>query len=254
MIQTRILSVALAFLLASFMPIWAQDSRLEALSERVEAGRDAGAAAQVRIEALDDEIDAATRAYRAETEKLAALRAYNAQLAELIAAQKNDIAARRRQIDEVVHIDRRIVPLMADMVDALEAFVALDTPFLPSERRARVAALRALMARADADPAEKYRRIIAAYEIENEYGRTIEAYEDDLDIDGEMRRVVFLRIGRVALIYQTPDGGESGIWRNAEKRFVPLDGDFDSELRMALRIARQQAAPDLMVVPLVAGE
>ena len=47
------------------------------------------------------------------------------------------------------------------------------------------------MDRSDANPAEKYRKILEAYEIENEYGRTIEAYEGEMDINGETRTVSF---------------------------------------------------------------
>ncbi|MEC8177517.1 MAG: DUF3450 family protein, partial [Pseudomonadota bacterium] len=64
------------------------------------------------------------------------------------------------------------------------------------------------------------------------------------------RTVSFLRIGRVALIYQTLDGEDSGVWNPKAAAFTDLDGDFNSELRSAMRIAKQQAAPDLMVVPL----
>ncbi|MCH1568607.1 MAG: DUF3450 domain-containing protein, partial [Alphaproteobacteria bacterium] len=86
-----------------------------------------------------------------------------------------------------------------------------------------------------------------------EYGRTIEAYEGEMDINGEARMVAFLRIGRVALIYQTLDGAESGAWDKNQSQFIDLDGDFDGELRSALRIAKQQAAPDLLVVPVTVG-
>ena len=64
----------------------------------------------------------------------------------------------------------------------------------------------------------------------------------------------FLRVGRVALVYQTLDGEESGAWDRAQGQFVNLDGDFDSELRSALRIAKQQSAPDLLVVPVTVGQ
>jgi hypothetical protein len=127
-------------------------------------------------------------------------------------------------------------------------------PFLINERRARVQNLRDLMDRSDANPAEKYRKILEAYEIENEYGRTIEAYEGQMEITGEERTVAFLRIGRVALIYQTLDADESGAWSQKDKGFTDLDGDFDTELRSALRIAKQQAAPDLLVVPVTVGQ
>ena len=216
----------------------------------VEANAQDGVSSQTRIDALDEQTDELTREYRAALKQLASLREYNAQLEKLIAAQKAEMASIRRQIDEVTNVDRTITPLMFRMIDALEQFVGLDVPFLLSDRQQRVAALRALMDRSDATPAEKYRRILEAYEIENEYGRTIEVYEGEMNIGGTDRTVSFLRIGRVALIYQTLDGDDSGVWNPKAGAFTDLDGDFDSELRSAMRIAKQQAAPDLMVVPL----
>ena len=216
----------------------------------VEANVRDGVSSQARVDALDDQTDELTRDYRAALKQLASLREYNAQLEKLIVAQKAEMTSIRRQIDEVTNVDRTIMPLMFRMIDALEQFVELDTPFLGSERQQRVAALRALMDRSDATPAEKYRRILEAYEIENEYGRTIEVYEGEMRIDGADRTVSFLRIGRVALIYQTLDGEDSGVWNPKAAAFTDLDGDFDSELRSAMRIAKQQAAPDLIVVPL----
>ena len=216
----------------------------------VEANARDGVSSQARVDALDDQTNELTREYRAALKQLASLREYNAQLEKLIAAQKAEMTSIRRQIDEVTNVDRTIMPLMFRMIDALEQFVELDTPFLASERKQRVAGLRALMDRSDATPAEKYRRILEAYEIENEYGRTIEVYEGEMNIEGTDRTVSFLRIGRVALIYQTLDGEDSGVWNPKAATFTDLDGDFDSELRSAMRIAKQQAAPDLMVVPL----
>ena len=219
----------------------------------VEANARDGVSSQARVDALDDQTDELTREYRAALKQMASLREYNAQLEKLIAAQKAEMTSIRRQIDEVTNVDRTIMPLMFRMIDALEQFVELDTPFLGSERQQRVAALRSLMDRSDATPAEKYRRILEAYEIENEYGRTIEVYEGEMNIDGIDRTVSFLRIGRVALIYQTLDGEDSGVWNPKAAAFTDLDGDFNSELRSAMRIAKQQAAPDLMVVPLSTG-
>ena len=216
----------------------------------VEANARDGVSSQARVDVLDDQIDELTREYRAALKQLASLREYNAQLEKLIVAQKAEMTSIRRQIDEVTNVDRTIMPLMFRMIDALEQFVELDTPFLASERQQRVAALRSLMDRSDATPAEKYRRILEAYEIENEYGRTIEVYEGEINIDGTDRTVSLLRVGRVALIYQTLDGEDSGVWNPKAATFTDLDGDFDSELRSAMRIAKQQAAPDLMVVPL----
>ncbi|MBT7642779.1 MAG: DUF3450 domain-containing protein [Rhodobiaceae bacterium] len=227
---------------------------LNNVSEVAQAATSDGQASQARIDKLDDETDELTRTYRAALKQLASLREYNAQMEKLIKRQKAEMVSIRQQIEDVTNVDRTIVPLMFRMIDALEQFVELDVPFLINERRARVQNLRDLMDRSDANPAEKYRKILEAYEIENEYGRTIEAYEGQMEITGEERTVAFLRIGRVALIYQTLDADESGAWSQKDKGFTDLDGDFDTELRSALRIAKQQAAPDLLVVPVTVGQ
>ncbi len=233
-------------------PVLAQS--LDNVTEVAQAATSDGQASQERVDLLDDETDELTRTYRAALKQLASLREYNAKLENLIEAQKVEMVSIRQQIEDVTNVDRTIVPLMFRMIESLEKFVELDVPFLIDERRSRVQNLRALMDRSDANRAEKYRKILEAYEIENEYGRTVEAYEGQMDINGEERTVAFLRIGRVALIYQTLDADESGAWSQQAKGFVDLDGDFDSELRAALRIAKQQAAPDLLVVPVLVGQ
>ena len=209
-----------------------------------------GSNSQKKIDTLDDQTAELVMEYRASVRQLEELREYNAQLEKLIKAQREEMVKIRQEIEDVTTIDRTIIPHMFKMIDGLEAFVNLDTPFLIEERKGRVARLRSLMDRSDANPAEKYRKILEAFEIENEYGRTIEAYEGEPTVDGVDRTVNFLRLGRVSWLYQTLDGEESGVWSQADGGWVDLDGDYDAEIRTNLRIAREQAAPNLMVVPL----
>ena len=84
-------------------------------------------------------------------------------------------------------------------------------PFLLEERRKRIAGLRDIMNRADVSLSEKYRRVVEAYQIEMDYGRTIEAYDGRLGEGDDARTVQFLRIGRVVLMYQTLDGRRDGL-------------------------------------------
>jgi hypothetical protein len=82
-----------------------------------------------------------------------------------------------------------------------------------------------------------------------EYGRTIEAYRDEIVSNGEEARMVdALRVGRVALMYQTLDGAETGYWDAVAGQWV-VDDSFRSSVRDGLRVAKQQAAPDLMIMP-----
>ena len=213
-----------------------------------------GVGSQENIDRYDNEKTGLVGEYRVAITQLDALKEYNNQLDKLIIAQKKEVISLRDQIKKVTTIDRSIIPHMFRMIDGLDAFVTLDVPFLIKEREKRVADLRSLMDRSDANPAEKYRKILEAFEIENEYGRTVEAYEGDLFVDGVVRRVNYLRLGRVSWIYQSIDKRDSGAWNNKERKWVDLDGDFDSVLRKNFQIAREQSAPDLLLVPLFGAE
>jgi hypothetical protein len=140
------------------------------------------------------------------------------------------------------------------MVESLEQFVALDAPFLLDERRARIDDLKTLLHDPDITLAEKYRRVMEAYQVETDYGRTMEQYRGKLQAQGSDRQVDFLRIGRVALFYQSLDGRRAGIWDVASRSWKPLASEHHGALETAFRMARRQAAPDLLILPAPAPE
>jgi hypothetical protein len=111
-----------------------------------------------------------------------------------------------------------------------------------------------MMPRSDVTNSEKFRQIMEAYQIENEYGRTIEAYRGVLPRgDGEVT-VDFLRVGRVALVYQTLDESEAGVWRQDARDWELLDSSHRTAIREGLRIARKQIPPDLIRLPVATPE
>jgi hypothetical protein len=207
---------------------------------------------QGRVESLSDATDDLLTQYQVALRQLESLRIYNRQLDALLAAQEVERASLEEQVDRVELVSRDVTPLMLRMIDALGAFVSLDVPFLEEERAGRILDLRKLMRRADVTEAEKYRRIMEAYQIENEYGRTIEAYRSTLDSEGKEVMVNFLRVGRIALVFQTLDESEAGVWNQDARRWEPLEARFRSAIRDGLRIARKQTAPDLIRLPLPA--
>ena len=163
------------------------------------------------------------------------------------------MTALTESIENVALIERQIVPLMTSMLDSLETFVELDTPFLQQERADRIARLRNMMDRSDVTAAEKLRNILEAYSIENDYGRTIEAYKGSLDVDGRQLEVDFLRIGRVSLTYQSVGGAVTGAWDNNARTWVELPKEtYKAQIADGLAIARKQVAPDLIVAPVAA--
>jgi hypothetical protein len=211
-------------------------------------------ASQQRIDKIDDQTDSMAAKYRSALEQIESLRVYNAQLGKLVTSQEAELSSLDYQIGNVTVISRAVTPMMLRMVEALDQFIALDVPLLPNERTERVAQLRKMMDRADVEDAEKYRRIIEAYQIENEYGRTIEAYQDTLTMGGEERTLDFLRVGRVSLMYSTRDGNEVGAWDQGQGAWVELSDDYKDSIRKGIRIARKQMAPDMIRLPVTAPE
>lgn len=227
------------------------------LQQAVEERQDVNAAAaesQRRVDQLSEETDELLSEYRRTLQQVGSLDLYIEQIEGLIAAQDGEMASLRAQVEKFTVVGREVMPLMLRMVDALEAFVELDVPFLLAERRDRVRLLRDLLKRPDVTDSEKYRRVLEAYQIENEYGRTIEAYPGEIGEREQARSVDFLRVGRIALLYQTLDGAEAGVWNAHEQGWIPLGDEYRRTIRQGLRIARKQAAPDLVRLPIPTAE
>lgn len=208
---------------------------------------------QQKIDRLADESDSIMAEYRRVLDQVKSLRIYNIQLSHLLARQEDDIDSLREQLEQVALVGRQLSPLMLRMINSLADFVKLDIPFLPDERANRVASLRAMMDRADVTDSEKYRRVLEAYQVENEYGRTIEAYRGTLELDGNELTVDFLRVGRVALLYRSLDGKLTGAWDREAGQWTDLDGDHRAAIRKGLAVAREQTAPALLELPLPAA-
>jgi Protein of unknown function (DUF3450) len=207
----------------------------------------AAQASQKRIAQLDSEASSMLAEYRQANAEIGGLKAYNDQLADQVKSQESEMATMTRQLVEIETTSREALPMMQKMVATLADFVKLDVPFLPEERANRIAALQDMMTRADVSVSEKYRRIVEAYQIEIEYGRTIEAYQGKV---GE-RTVDFLRAGRVSLLYQTLDGSETGYWDAGASKWVPNDS-YEEAITAGLKVAKKQAAPDFISVPVSA--
>ena len=229
------------------------DSQLDAAQGvRGEANQE-GVASQKRVDTLSDETETLFARYSNTLRQIDSIRIYNGQMRDLIRSQEAELASLQSQLDRVELVGRSVTPLMLNMIEALDSFVELDVPFLIDEREQRIADLRSMMNRADVTNAEKFRQIMEAYQVENEYGRTLEAYRGILERDGKEITVDFLRFGRIALVYQTLDEAEAGVWNQQAKAWEELDSSYRSAIRQGLRIARKQAAPDLIQLPLPAA-
>ncbi len=211
-------------------------------------------ASQQRVDKVVEETRSLVDEYRKVMKEVDGLEVYNTLLDRQVRNQEQEMVNINDAIDRVTVIERQIMPLMLRMVDGLDQFIVLDIPFLMEERRNRVDFLRNLMERSDVTVSEKFRRVTEAFQIENDYGRTIESYKGTLEIDGGTREVDFLRIGRVSLMYQTADGAFTGAWSKDSGDFESLGDNYRTQVREGLKMANQEIAPDLLLLPVSAPE
>jgi hypothetical protein len=214
----------------------------------------AARASQSRIDQAVDQTRDLAREYGVLAKEVDGLEVYVALLQKQVDSQLTEIENLNTSIDSVSVIERQVTPLMIEMIESLDQLIALDVPFLLEERQKRVTFLRGLLERSDVTVAEKFRRVLEAYEIENDYGRTIEVYKGSLELDGASREVDFLRIGRAALLYQTVDSEIFGMWDAEQKTWVPLGAEYRNQIRTGIQMARKQIAPDLLLLPVRAPE
>jgi hypothetical protein len=247
-VKTLITSLAsvVAFFALSVAPVHA--TKIADVTGESQRWMVAQADSQKKVDGLAQERGNLSDKYRSTLRESEGIKLYIQQLSAQIKSQGDEMETIREEIRGIERTSIEILPLMQNMLASLEKFVSLDLPFLLNDRRSRVQKLKDMMPRADVTVSEKYRRIVEAYQIEMEYGRTIEAYTTD--VNGKV--VDVLRVGRVALLYQTPDGKETAYWDSAKASWVQ-DDHYADGVRDGLKVARKQTSPDLLVVPVLSA-
>jgi hypothetical protein len=137
------------------------------------------------------------------------------------------------------------------MLDNLESFISIDTPFRLEERQNRIDIVRESFGKPKVTPSEQFRQVLEVYNIEGEYGRKIDTYEDSLS-DGTV--VNILVIGRIGMFYQTKDEQSSARWNKETNSWDELSGTYRKPIRNGIRIAKKLAPTDMLMMPIVKGE
>ena len=207
---------------------------------------------QQKINQWDDETKKLLTQYRSTLNKTENLKIYNAQLSSYIASQKEEILETRKKIEEVKDTGKEVVPLMLRMLDSLSQFIDLDVPFLLTERKKRIQELKDILNRSDVSVSEKYRQLISAYKLEQNYGKTMQSYREIREIQGKELTVDYLRLGRLVLIYKSLEGSYIGYWDKTAGEWKKLSKSYKKSVTKAIKIAKKQIPPDLVKLPLPA--
>jgi len=226
------------------------DNVLQADKRRIQLAQQS----QERINEVVEGTRSLADQYRGINKEIDGLKVYNRLMKAQTDGQQatlDDIALSMEQVDV---INRQIFPLMERMIDGIEQSISLDIPFLMTERTKRVDELKNIMERSDVSVAEKFRKVMEAYQIEMDYGVTNEWYRESLNVDNAEREYNMLRIGRIGLYFQSDDTDITG-WYNPESGAYELLGsEHRNEIRKGIRIARQLIAPELVLLPMPAPE
>lgn len=242
-IRTTLAASAAALVVAG-----AAHAQLDRALEVARQSTQDGARTQEQINNLADAADNAEREYLAVREQIESQRVFIAQQNVFLRSQENELAGLQSQLERVGNIEVDLAPMMLEMFNALEDFVGSDLPFRMDQRTQRLDNIRDVLGQANVSPAEKYRLLLNAFEIESAYGRSLNAYSEEVMIDGVPQEANILQIGRVAMIRQV--GGDLAIMTNDNQTWRPVPSSMANNVQRAFRIANEVTTPEVFEAPL----
>ena len=175
-------------------------------------------------------------------------RVFIAQQNVFLRSQENELAGLQSQLERVGNIEVDLAPMMLQMFNELEDFIASDLPFRLDQRTQRLDNIREVLGEANVSPAEKYRLLLNAFEIESAYGRSLNAYSEEVLVDGVPQEANILQIGRVAMIRQV--GDDLAIMTHDNQTWRPVPSSMASNVQRAFRIANEVTTPEVFEAPL----
>ena len=205
---------------------------------------------QTKIDLMDDDTSLIVNEYKTVSKQIEGLRVYNAQMRKQIERQEERLKEIDKTMKEAQVMQRQIPPFTRRMLAGIEKSIELDMPFHLAERKERIAFANAAIDNPTVSPAEGLRQVLETFNVEMEYGRKLDNYKDTIEIEGQQREVNVLRVGRLALVYQSSDESLTGAWDNDTDEWVPLDNSYRNPTRKGLKIANRLATVDMLELPI----
>ncbi|MCJ8338896.1 MAG: DUF3450 domain-containing protein [Pseudomonadales bacterium] len=221
-------------------------SKIDDVKSELLASHSQSAAVQQQIDQLHQSAGEAEHQYRTLMLQLDSVNAYNQQLQQRMALQQQSLSDIAKQLVSVTEVDREIIPLMLKMQQSLANFVAADLPFLRSQRNSDLAQLERDLKNVLLPVSDKYQNLLQAFLREEKYSHVMHSYQAQLQVQGGNMQVNYLQLGRMALYYQSLEGGESALWSQRNNTWLSLDSAANKELSQAIKMAGGQAVTRLL--------
>ncbi|MGO2341402.1 DUF3450 domain-containing protein [Vibrio litoralis] len=205
--------------------------------QKIDANSDQSFQLQAEVERLQDQVDN--------------LSLYQTHLKKLVASQEAEKVSIDEQLTNIEETRQGVVPLMYHMIDGLQSSLEQGAPVRFASREKRLDELKTLMGRSDISDAEKYRRILEAYQIEMDYGSKLGIYEDQINLtQDDVRQVDLLYVGKVVLLARSKDAQHAWLWSQAKQQWQEVPADQKPDINQAYALANKQQAPSLLHLPL----
>ncbi|MEZ8823709.1 DUF3450 domain-containing protein [Vibrio sp. 10N.261.55.A7] len=184
-------------------------------------------------------------------QELKNLQVYRQHLESMVANQQLEAVSLEEQIDQIQDTRQGVVPLMYRMLEGLEHIVDNDSPIRQQARVERINGLTDMMRQSDVSDAEKYRRILEAYQIEIDYGTKLGVYSGEIALsNGQVIDAEMFYLGRISLIARNRSGSEYWTWDRVNKQWNTVSTSHNKQLDSAFKMANNQTAPSLLTIPL----
>ncbi len=155
-----------------------------------------------------------------------------------------------RRLSEADRLESSMQDTLLVILKRVEKSRNLGLPFLPEERDQRLTVVAGELARPDFTAAEKLRRVLEVLQVETDYANSIEVYQGNIEVSGQELYADILRIGRVALFWQTPDRERVGLFDQASGQWTNLPSGEKRNIGRAIEMATRMRPVELIDLPI----
>lgn len=175
--------------------------------------------------------------------------AYNTRLQNWNKGLKEQIETLKEDNKSLEATRRSLIPLLEEMVARLGILIQDDLPFKIQQRQKSVQDLQQLLTKTNVSQAEKLRKILQTYRQELDYGKTLEAYNEEIELKDAKQMVKILRLGRIGLYYLSVNE-DAGFFNVKTNSWEKLSSSARDEVKKAIEMAEKSGIPQLLHLPL----
>ncbi|PID76061.1 MAG: hypothetical protein CSB23_00355 [Deltaproteobacteria bacterium] len=163
------------------------------------------------------------------------------------------IAGLQKKAAAMEALNIQLLPILEKSLEDLESQVHSDLPGNLTERRKSLLQSKMVLDNYDMGLLDKTRAVLDAIAREVDLGHRAKVLEDEIEVDGESRRVKMLQVGRIGLYAMTLDNEEAYQWDSSGKKWIAVE-DGISAIQEAIEMAEGVRLVGLSRLPVTKPE